>query len=106
MPRASETGCEAGSIPPFFKENLVNYSDTILPEFDLEMAKPRKVLDRVPDDKLDWRANPESNTIGWNANHLAEILGWVSGMVTMLSWDIAPPGGQPYQPPKRATRRE
>src|SRR4029453_6530087 len=70
------------------------------------MASTRKVVERVPEDKLDWRADPKSNTIGWNANHLAEILGWVDGMLTMPSWDIAPAGQQPYQSPKLATRQE
>ncbi|MDB5336692.1 MAG: DinB superfamily protein [Planctomycetaceae bacterium] len=81
----------------------MNYSETILPEFDQEMAKTRKVLERVPDDKLGWRAHPQSNTIGWNANHLAEILGWVEGILTTPAWDIAPPGGPPYQSPQRTT---
>lgn len=84
----------------------MNYSETILPEFDQEIANTRKVLERVPEDKLDWRAHPKSNTIGWNANHLAEILGWVDGILTTPAWDIAPPGGQPYQSPKLTTRRE
>jgi uncharacterized damage-inducible protein DinB len=84
----------------------MNYSETILPEFDQEMARTRQVLERVPEDKLDWRAHPRSNTIGWNANHLAEILGWVDGMLTRPSWDIAPTGGQPYQSPKLTTRQE
>jgi uncharacterized damage-inducible protein DinB len=85
----------------------MNYSETILPEFDQEMAKTRQVLERVPEDKLNWRAHPKSNTIGWNANHLAEIPGWVHGMLTTTpSWDIAPPGGQPYQSPKLTTRQE
>lgn len=64
------------------------------------------MLERVPDDKLDWRAEPKANTIGWNANHLAEILGWVEGMLTAPSWEIAPIGGEPYQPPKRTSRHE
>jgi len=84
----------------------MNYSETILPEFDQELAKTRKVLERVPEDKLDWRAHPTSNTIGWNANHLAEIPGWVEGMLTRPSWDIAPAGGPPYQSPKLTTRQE
>jgi uncharacterized damage-inducible protein DinB len=84
----------------------MNYAETILPEFDREMANTRKVLERVPDDKLDWQANPKSHTIGWNANHLPEILGWVEGMLTKPSWDIAPVGGERYQSPKLTTRRE
>lgn len=82
------------------------YADTILPEFDHEMANTRKVLERVPEDKLEWRAHPKSNTIGWNANHLIEIPGWVEGTLTKTSWDFAPVGGEPYQSPRLTTRRE
>jgi uncharacterized damage-inducible protein DinB len=84
----------------------MSYAETILPEFDREMAKTRKVLERIPEDKLNWRAHPKSNTIGWNANHLTEIPGWVEGMLTKPSWDIAPTGGQGYQSPKHTTRQE
>ncbi len=83
----------------------MNYAETILPEFDQETANTRKVLERLPEDKLDWQAHPRSHTIGWNANHLAEILGWVEGWLTEPAWDFAPVGGEPYQPPKRATRQ-
>jgi uncharacterized damage-inducible protein DinB len=84
----------------------MNYAETMLPEFDREMANTRKVLERVPEDKLDWQAHPKSHTIGWNANHLAEIPGWVEGTLTTPSWDVAPVGGEPYQSPKLTTRQE
>jgi hypothetical protein len=42
----------------------MSYAETILPEFDHEMANTRKVLEQVSDGKLDWRAHPKSNTIG------------------------------------------
>jgi uncharacterized damage-inducible protein DinB len=83
----------------------MSFADAILPEFDREMANARKVLERLPEDKLDWRPHPKSNTIGWNANHLAEIPGWVEGTLTQLSWDFAPVGGEPYQSPKLTTRQ-
>ena len=84
----------------------MNYAETILPEFDREMANTRKVLERVPDDKLDWQPHPKSHTIGWNPNHLAEISGWIEGILTAPSWDFAPVGGEPYQSPKRTSRQE
>ena len=84
----------------------MNYVETILPEFDREMANTRKVLELVPEHKLDWQAHPKSHTIGWNANHLAEILGWVEGMLTTPSWDFAPIGGEPSQSPKLTSRQE
>jgi uncharacterized damage-inducible protein DinB len=84
----------------------MSYAEMTLPEFDQETANTRKVLERVPEDKLDWKAHPKSNTIGWNANHLAEIPGWVEGTLTQPSWDIAPAGGPPYQSPKLKSRKE
>ena len=84
----------------------MNYAQSILPEFDQEMASTRKVLERIPDDKLDWRAHPKSNTIGWNANHLAEIPGWVQGTLTTDRFEIAPVGGPRYQSPALKSRQE
>ncbi len=83
-----------------------NFAETILPEFDREMANTWKALEHVPDDKLDWQAHPKSNTISWNANHLAEISGWVEDWLTAPSWDFTTIGGEPYQSPKLTSRQE
>lgn len=84
----------------------MSYAETLLPEFDQEMASTRKVLERVPEDKLDWKCHPKSNTIGWNANHVAEIPGWVAGTLQQLEWDVAPVGGEGYKIPTYKTRQE
>src|SRR5690349_1117189 len=84
----------------------MSYAETILPEFDQEMASTRKVLERVPEDKLDWQAHPKSNTIGWNAGHLAEIPGWVKPALEKTELDLSPPGGEPYKAPDPQSRRE
>lgn len=72
-------------------------AESILPEFEVEIAGVRKVLERMPEDKLDWKIHEKSNSIGWVACHLAEIAGWVEGILTQDSWDINPPDGEPYQ---------
>jgi uncharacterized damage-inducible protein DinB len=87
-------------------EKLMKYSATILPEFDQEMASTRKVLERIPDDKFDWKAHPKSHTIGWNANHVAALPNWLTVTLTTPSLDIAPVGGQPYELPKLTSRKE
>ena len=84
----------------------MTYAETMLPEFDQEMANTRKVLERVPDDKLDWRAHPKSNTIGWNANHLADLPNWIVETLTKPSFDFAPVGSERYPFPKLTSRRE
>src|SRR5438270_7135225 len=91
--------------PQTFQESR-NISQTILPEFDQEMANTRKVLERVPEDKLDWQPHPKSHTIGWNACHLAEMPGWVANTLGASSLDIAPKDGPQYQSPKLRSRQE
>jgi hypothetical protein len=82
----------------------MNYAESILPEFDREMANTRKVLERVPEDTLDWQAHPKSHTVGWNANHLAEILGWVEGVLGAKTPNVAGPTG-PDDTTSRTFRR-
>ena len=84
----------------------MTYAETLLPEFDQEMASTRKVLERIPDEKLDWQAHPKSHTIGWNANHLADLPNWLAETLTNTSLDIAPIGGEPYKLPKLTSRQE
>lgn len=84
----------------------MSYAESILPEFDQEMANTRKVLERIPDDKLDWKPHPKSHTIGWNAIHLAELPGWLTMVLNTTSLDIAPVGGEPYRSPTLGSRRE
>jgi uncharacterized damage-inducible protein DinB len=84
----------------------MSYAEATLPEFDQEMANTRKVLERLPDDKLNWQAHPKSHTIGWNANHVADLLNWVVVTLTKTELDIAPVGGATYSFPKLGTRAE
>lgn len=55
--------------------------DALLPEFDREMTTTRKLLERVPEDKLDWKPHAKSMSLGQLASHLATIPMW--GQVTM-----------------------
>ena len=74
-------------------------SQMLLSEFDQEMANTRKTLERVPDDKFDWKPHEKSTPMGGLATHLSNIPTWASHAVNRDSLDIAPVG----QPPLRAT---
>jgi uncharacterized damage-inducible protein DinB len=84
----------------------MTYAETILPEFDHEMANTRKVLERIPDDRLDWQPHSKSHTIGWNANHVADLPNWLAVTLTEPSFDIAPVGGEPYKLPTLTSGKE
>lgn len=77
----------------------MSLSQSMLPEFDHEMANTRKVLERIPDDKLNWKAHEKSNTIGWVGSHLANIPFWAVMTLTKDELDIAPVGKEPYKTP-------
>lgn len=79
---------------------------SLLSEFDQEMAKTRKELERIPEDKFEWRPHPKSMTLGQLSIHLAEIQGWAVMTINNDSFDVAPPGGEPYSSPKIKTRGE
>ena len=81
-------------------------AESIIPELDVEMAGTRRCLERIPDDKFDWKAHEKSNSIRWVACHLAEIPGWVEGTLMQDSWDINPPDAEPYQSPTFDTTQE
>jgi DNA topoisomerase VI subunit B len=56
----------------------MSIADTLLREIDQEMATTRKVIERVPTDKGEWKPHPKSMSLG----HLTQL---VAGM----------PGGSP-----------
>ncbi|AMV19054.1 DinB family protein [Planctomyces sp. SH-PL14] len=84
----------------------MSFGQTLLPEFDQEMAGTRKVLERIPDDKLDWKAHPKSNTIRWVGTHLATIPSWTGYTLHQDSLDVNPPGGPELKTTPAASRQE
>lgn len=81
-------------------------SEMLLPEFDQEMASTRKTLERVPDDKLEWRPHEKSMTMIGLASHLANLLTWAVHTINEDSIDIAPVDGPPTQVEPAKSRAE
>jgi uncharacterized damage-inducible protein DinB len=61
----------------------------MIPELKREAEMTRRLLARVPGDRLDFSPGGGLHTIGWNASHLAEIVGWVPGIVNAPGLDLA-----------------
>lgn len=80
-------------------------SNALLPEFDNEMANTRKTLERVPDDKYDWKPHEKSSAMGALAGHLANMPSWGAMAVGSDSFDMAP-GGQPVTTPPPSSAAE
>jgi uncharacterized damage-inducible protein DinB len=64
--------------------------ESMLPEFDHEMANTRKTLERVPDDKFAWKPHEKSFSMGALASHVSNLPNWMSTTIDMDEFDIAP----------------
>ena len=83
----------------------MSIGESMLPEFDHEMANTRKTLDRVPDDKFGWKPHEKSFTMGHLASHLSNIPTWANVAIDMDEFDMAP-GGQSAKTPECQSREE
>ena len=74
--------------------------ESMLPEFDQEAAGTRRTLERVPEDRFDWKPHPKSGSMVWLAGHLANVPSWAVLTVNQDSLDLMP-GGKRLDPPPR-----
>lgn len=65
-------------------------AQALLPEFDREMATTRKMLERFPEDKVEWRPHETCMTIGRLAGHVAELAGWVTPTIAQDKLEMDP----------------
>lgn len=65
--------------------------DTFMAELEHEAAVTRRVLERVPEDRLDFKPHEKSMTLGRLAGHVAEIPMWGATTLTTEELDMAAP---------------
>ena len=56
--------------------------EAILTEFREEVPAIRRILERVPQDKLGWKPHAKSRSLGELANHVASIPGLIENIAT------------------------
>jgi uncharacterized damage-inducible protein DinB len=63
-------------------------SELLLPEFDQEMANTRKLLERYPEGKADWKPHEKSMPLGRLAGHIAELPTWAANTIQQESLEL------------------
>jgi uncharacterized damage-inducible protein DinB len=76
--------------------------DALLPEYDHEVATTRKLLERVPDGKFDWKPHAKSMSLGQLAGHLATMLSWGQATMNQSEFDL----GGDHTPPSLNTQKD
>lgn len=64
-------------------------SDVLLAEFDEEMKITRRVIERVPSEKGEWKPHPKSFSIAHLTQLVSNMPGWITNMLTETKLDLA-----------------
>ena len=62
-------------------------------DLDAELASTRRILERVPDGKFDWKPHEKSMSLGQLAMHIANIPKWAFYALERTEFDTNPPEG-------------
>src|SRR6266851_3786633 len=90
---------------------MIQMLEPMLSEIREETFTTKRVLERVPADKLSWRPHPKSMSLGQLALHVASIPGALARIAQLEEFDAAkatfdPPApgdhAQPLVPPSRS----
>ena len=71
----------------------MSFAETILPEFDQEIASTRKAIERVPSDKGAWKPHPKSFSLGHLTQLVSTMPGWITNMATTTELNLATSAG-------------
>ncbi len=72
--------------------------DLLLTEFEQEMPPTRRVLERVPSDKGEWKPHPRSFSLGHLAQLVSWMPSWIATTINEPALDLAGQSGYSYQP--------
>ena len=80
----------------------MSFSKTLLPEFEEEMKNTRRMLECVPDGKMNYQPHEKSMTLGRLATHVAELPAWTIFTLDQEVFDLQPD----FKPQIAASRAE
>jgi uncharacterized damage-inducible protein DinB len=70
--------------------------DAFIAELKHESSLTKKILEKVPMDKKDWKPHEKSMTVGRLATHIAENVKWISTIRHIDDFDFATRQFKPY----------
>ena len=63
-------------------------NQAFIAELKHEAASTKRILERVPDGKFDWKPHEKSMTLGRLTSHVAELPGFLNSILTMDDFDF------------------
>jgi uncharacterized damage-inducible protein DinB len=81
-------------------------TELFLDQLKSEESGTRRVLERVPEGRNDWKPHEKSMPLGYLSALVASMPGWIEFMVNRDELDIASAEGAKFKPQIPATNRE
>jgi uncharacterized damage-inducible protein DinB len=84
----------------------VNWNEFFAAQLERESPTSRRVLERVPEGRRDWKPHEKSMPLGYLAGLVATMPSWIAMMVEQDELDLRPPSGAGYKPPATDTKAQ
>src|SRR5262245_47681670 len=81
-------------------------TDRFAAQLEREAAVSRRVLERVPEGKQDWKPHEKSMPLGYLTTLVATMPSWITMAIKQDELDLNPPGGSTYRPAEARTKLE
>lgn len=79
------------------KEQVMSLGQILTAELKYEAVSTRKMLERIPAEKLSWKPHEKSMTLERIAGHLVEMVGWTKMTLTENELDFSKFDHQPKE---------
>jgi hypothetical protein len=77
-----------------FKEDTMKMTELFTAQLEREVGPTRRVVERVPNGRGDWKPHPKSMPLGALSALVASMPGWVAMAIELDELDLNPPGGR------------
>jgi uncharacterized damage-inducible protein DinB len=81
-------------------------SELFLSQLEAEAPLTRRMLERFPEGREEWKPHERSMSLGRLATLVSDMSNWIVLTVKQDQLDLAPTGGAPYAPRQATTARE
>jgi len=76
----------------------MNMTEFFLSQLEREAAISRRVLERVPEARGEWKPHEKSMPLGYLSTLVASMPSWIAMAILQDALDLHPPGGAPNRP--------